>query len=130
MKRQLALAGIIVLSLEMPVQAQSPIAAAILSSVIPGLGESYNNDFKSGFPWGECIASYAIGFVSSSVVAYSLDAAGASLGINTLPGANIIMPLISSTLISTAWTLSRIPSVVDAAKGETNQKIRFNFWSL
>lgn len=130
MKRQLALAGIIVLSLGTTAQAQSPIAAAILSSVIPGLGESYNNDFKSGFPWGECIVSYAVGFVGSSVVAYGLDAAGVSLGINTLPGANILMPIISSTLVSTAWTLSRIPSVVDAAKGETNQKIRFNFWSL
>lgn len=33
-------------------------AAAVLSSYMGGAGEWYNNDFKSGFPWGECILGY------------------------------------------------------------------------
>jgi hypothetical protein len=33
-------------------------AAAVLSAYMPGAGEWYNNDFKGGFPWGECIVGY------------------------------------------------------------------------
>jgi len=33
-------------------------AAAILSLVMPGTGEWYNNDWKGSFPWAECIIGH------------------------------------------------------------------------
>lgn len=38
--------------------ADKPAAAAILSSVMPGVGEWYNNNWQGGFPWGECIVGH------------------------------------------------------------------------
>lgn len=33
-------------------------AAAVLSCVMPGAGEWYNNGWQGQFPWGECIVGY------------------------------------------------------------------------
>jgi hypothetical protein len=33
-------------------------AAALLSLVMPGTGEWYNNDWKGSFPFGECIIGH------------------------------------------------------------------------
>ena len=33
-------------------------AAAILSAVMPGTGEWYNNNWQGSFPWAECIVGH------------------------------------------------------------------------
>ncbi len=33
-------------------------AAALLSLVMPGTGEWYNNNWQGSFPWGECIIGH------------------------------------------------------------------------
>jgi hypothetical protein len=33
-------------------------AATVLSAVMPGTGEWYNNGWQGGFPWGECVVGY------------------------------------------------------------------------
>lgn len=43
-------------------------AAAMLSRMIPGAGEWYNNDFRGSFPWGECIVGAICGCVMISSV--------------------------------------------------------------
>lgn len=61
-------------------------AAAVLSSVMPGTGEWYNNGWQGSFPFGECIVGYICFFFQLS-------------------------------------------SVMDAANGNTDTGMRFNFWS-
>ncbi len=34
---------------------KSPAAAGLLSLMMPGTGEWYNNNWQGGFPWGECV---------------------------------------------------------------------------
>lgn len=36
-------------------QESDPGAAAVLSLVLPGVGEWYNKDWQGSYPWGECI---------------------------------------------------------------------------
>lgn len=43
-------------------------AAAVLSGYMGGAGEWYNNDFRGGFPWGECIVGYICCLVRISSV--------------------------------------------------------------
>jgi len=44
-------------------------AAAVLSVVMPGGGEWYNDGFQRSFPWAECIIGYiCFCFMFSSVV--------------------------------------------------------------
>jgi len=47
-------------------------AAAILSACLSGMGEWYNGDFRSGYPWGECIVGYICPCVKISSI---IDAA-------------------------------------------------------
>lgn len=41
-----------------PVQAKDSGSATVLSIVMPGSGEWYNNNFNGGFPWAECIIGH------------------------------------------------------------------------
>lgn len=43
-------------------------AAVVLSRIMPGTGEWYNNNFRGSFPWGECIVGYICGCVMLSSV--------------------------------------------------------------
>lgn len=43
-------------------------AATLLSRMIPGAGEWYNNDFRGSFPWGECIVGSICCLVALSSV--------------------------------------------------------------
>jgi len=61
-------------------------AAAILSAVMPGVGEWYNGGWQGSFPWAECIVGH----------------------------------------ICFCFNLS---SIMDAANGNTDQNMRFDFWS-
>ncbi len=61
--KKVLLAVIVVLLVMAPVagmaaSAKDPGAAAILSACLAGMGEWYNADFKTGYPWGECIVGY------------------------------------------------------------------------
>jgi hypothetical protein len=65
------------LLLTMPIMATSAAAkdlgaAAVVSRMLPGAGEWYNNDFRGSFPWGECILGYICCLVTASSV---MDAA-------------------------------------------------------
>jgi len=62
------------------------VAAIILSSSLPGLGEWYRAGFTGGFPWAECI-------------------------------------------VGTICPCVRLSSVIDAAAGKTDDRMRFGFWS-
>jgi hypothetical protein len=37
---------------------KDPAAAAILSAVMTGTGEWYNNGWQGSFPWAECVVGY------------------------------------------------------------------------
>lgn len=50
-------------------------AAALLSAVMPGTGEWYNNDWKGSFPWGECIVGHICFCVQLSSI---MDAANSN----------------------------------------------------
>ncbi len=41
-----------------PAVAADAGAATILSIVMPGVGEWYNDGFQGSFPWGECIVGH------------------------------------------------------------------------
>ena len=38
--------------------AKDPAAAGLLSAVVPGAGEWYNNSWNGSFPWGECVVGH------------------------------------------------------------------------
>jgi hypothetical protein len=40
------------------VRAEKNASAAILSLVMPGAGEWYNNGWQGSFPWGECVVGH------------------------------------------------------------------------
>lgn len=61
-------------------------AATVLSAVLPGVGEWYNNDFKGAFPFGECI-------------------------------------------VGKICCLVNLSSLIDAANGNADTKVRIDFWS-
>ncbi|HIE10664.1 MAG TPA: hypothetical protein EYP62_03555 [Kiritimatiellae bacterium] len=52
--------------------AQDAGAAAILSTMLPGVGEWYNRGWRGTYPWVECIAGYICCLVQISSV---MDAA-------------------------------------------------------
>jgi len=52
--------------------AQDAGAAAILSAMLPGVGEWYNRGWRGSYPWGECILGYICCLVQISSV---MDAA-------------------------------------------------------
>ena len=54
-------------------------AAAILSAVMPGAGEWYNNNWKGAFPWGECILGHICPCVQLSSI---MDAANGNTDSN------------------------------------------------
>jgi hypothetical protein len=44
-------------------------AATVMSLILPGVGEWYNNDWRGSYPWGECIVgSICVLFKYSSVM--------------------------------------------------------------
>lgn len=50
-------------------RAADPGAAGLLSLILPGTGEWYNNEWRGSFPWGECvIGSICVLFRWSSVM--------------------------------------------------------------
>ncbi len=57
--KKVLLAVMVVVLLVAPVAgiaaAKDPGAAAALSLCLSGMGEWYNADFKTGYPWAECI---------------------------------------------------------------------------
>ena len=67
-------------------QAKDAGAAALLSAVMPGVGEWYNRDWAGGYPWGECFVGGLCCFFQFS-------------------------------------------SIMDAANGNVNESIRFDFWT-
>lgn len=62
-----------------PVQAKDAGAATVLSLVMPGAGEWYNNNFNDGFPWGECIVGHICCFFAFSS---AIDASNGSTDTN------------------------------------------------
>jgi hypothetical protein len=46
---------------------KSPLVAMILSMTMPGSGEWYNGDWKTPFPWAECILGICPCVMFSSV---------------------------------------------------------------
>lgn len=50
-------------------------AATVLSLVMPGAGEWYNGNFKSGFPWVECVIGH---FCICVTLSSAVDAANGS----------------------------------------------------
>lgn len=95
-------------------------AATILSSVAPGLGESYLSGWKNGFPWTECLLSTFL--MGTGGVAISNLLSG-------IPELSSAAPWVgvAATLAGTAM---RLTSMIDAASGVTSDNIRFNFWSM
>jgi hypothetical protein len=54
----LVLAVLVGFAVPMVQAEKSPAAAALLSAVMPGAGEWYNNEWNGTFPWGECIIGH------------------------------------------------------------------------
>jgi hypothetical protein len=78
MKKWLAIVAIVG-ALAVPAMAADQGAAAILSAVMPGTGEWYNNNWKGAFPWGECILGHICPCVQLTSI---MDAANGNTDLN------------------------------------------------
>lgn len=103
-----------------PVRVTDRGAATILSSVAPGLGESYLSGWKNGFPWTECLLSTFL--MGTGGVAISNLLSG-------IPELSSAAPWVG-VAATVAGTAMRLTSMIDAASGVTSDNIRFNFWSM
>lgn len=95
-------------------------AATILSSVAPGLGESYLSGWKNGFPWVECLLSTSLMGTGGVAISNMLS------GVPSLASAAPWVGLAATV----AGTAMRLTSMIDAASGVTAENLRFDFWSL